>query len=81
MLNSYGQLTDIGSWYLGGDATGVIPGDNVVKPNATAAKPSTPTYVVPALVTEDSDSLGLMNRPSIPYLGILCPLLALYITL
>ncbi|KAF5989794.1 hypothetical protein FBULB1_559 [Fusarium bulbicola] len=45
MLNSNGQLTDIGSWYLGGDATGVIPGDNVVKPNVTAAKPSTPTSV------------------------------------
>jgi len=25
MLDSKGQLTDIGSWYLGGDATGNIP--------------------------------------------------------
>jgi len=25
MLDSDGQLTDIGSWYLGGDATGNIP--------------------------------------------------------
>jgi hypothetical protein len=78
MLNSFGQLTDIGSWYLGGDATGVIPGDNVVKPNVTAAKPSTPTYVVPSLVTEDSDSLGVVNRPCISYLWLLFPLLAVY---
>lgn len=78
MLNSFGQLTDIGSWYLGGDATGVIPGDNVVKPNVTAAKPSTPTYVVPSLVTEDSDSIGLRIRPCISYLVLLVPILALY---
>ncbi|KAF5699701.1 interferon-induced GTP-binding Mx2 [Fusarium mundagurra] len=50
MLNSFGQLTDIGSWYLGGDATGVIPGDNVVKPNVTAAKPSTPTLALLAII-------------------------------
>jgi len=25
MLNRAGQLTDIGSWYLGGDATGIVP--------------------------------------------------------
>lgn len=25
MLDGYGKLTDIGSWYLGGAATGVIP--------------------------------------------------------
>ncbi|KAI1037783.1 hypothetical protein LB503_009430 [Fusarium chuoi] len=79
MLNSNGQLTDIGSWYLGGDATGVVPGDNVVKPNVTASKPSTPTYVVPALVTEDSDSQALMIQPLISYLGLLGPLIASYI--
>ncbi|KAG4261955.1 hypothetical protein FPRO04_13985 [Fusarium proliferatum] len=76
MLNSNGQLTDIGSWYLGGDATGVVPGDNVVKPNVTASKPSTPTYVVPALVTEDSDSQAIIIRPFISYFGLLWPLFA-----
>ena len=25
MLNQDGKLTDIGSWYLGGSATGVVP--------------------------------------------------------
>jgi hypothetical protein len=25
MLDGYGRLTDIGSWYLGGAATGVVP--------------------------------------------------------
>jgi hypothetical protein len=25
MLDGYGKLTDIGSWYMGGAATGVIP--------------------------------------------------------
>lgn len=25
MLNEKGQLTNIGSWYLGGKATGVVP--------------------------------------------------------
>lgn len=81
MLNSNGQLTDIGSWYLGGDATGVVPGDNVVKPNVTASKPSTPTYVVPALVTEDSDSQALIIRPFISYFGLLWPLFAFYVTI
>jgi hypothetical protein len=80
MLNSYGKLTDIGSWYLGSNATGVLPGDNIVKPNRTAVGSSTPTYIVPALVTEDDNSLGLMIRPHIFYVGLLSPLLAMYIT-
>jgi len=32
MLNEKGQLTDIGSWYLGGPATGIIPNDGVAGP-------------------------------------------------
>ncbi|KAF4421782.1 Interferon-induced GTP-binding Mx2 [Fusarium acutatum] len=68
MLNSYGQLTDIGSWYLGGNATGVIPGDNVVKPNVTAAKPSTPTLMMPCSfrfeVNYEGD-LAAVNLPEI----------------
>lgn len=34
MLNDDGELTDVGSWYLGGNATGVQPDGN------TATKPS-----------------------------------------
>jgi hypothetical protein len=29
MLNSKGKLTDIGAWYLGEKATGVVPNDGV----------------------------------------------------
>jgi hypothetical protein len=32
-LNENGKLTDIGSWYLGGPATGVVP-----DPNAKASQ-------------------------------------------
>lgn len=49
MLNSYGELTDIGSWYLGFNATGVKPDNVTVTPNHTAA--ATPTYTVPPLAT------------------------------
>ncbi|KUI61891.1 Alkali-sensitive linkage protein 1 [Cytospora mali] len=48
MLNSFGNLTDIGSWYLGGNATGVKPDNVTVTPTHTVA-PSTATYTVPAL--------------------------------
>lgn len=78
MLNSYGDLTDIGSWYLGGNSTGVIPKDTIVKPNRTATASSTPTYTVPALVTEDTDSLGVMIRRSLScYFGFLCSVLVI----
>ena len=32
MLTSDGKLTDIGSWYLGGGATGNIPNGGATKP-------------------------------------------------
>lgn len=67
MLDSYGKLTDIGSWYLGGNATGVVPNDTIVKPDRIIPSSPTPTYTVPALVTGDSDSLGATTR-SLPLL-------------
>lgn len=41
MLNPYGDLTDIGSWYLGGNATGTeaLPTD---KPGESACTPEKP---------------------------------------
>lgn len=53
MLDSWGNLTDIGSWYLGGNATGVLPSNvtvTPVKPTGTAA----PTYTLPPLATKIS---------------------------
>lgn len=68
-LNSYGKLTDIGSWYLGGNATGVKP-DNVTveptHPGATGAM--TPTYTVPPLVTELS---GATSVSAMSFLSLL----------
>lgn len=34
MLSDGGQLTDIGSWYLGGAATGVLPTDTTSSSSA-----------------------------------------------
>ncbi|KAM7214395.1 Glycosyl hydrolase catalytic core domain containing protein [Rhypophila decipiens] len=41
MLNPYGELTDIGSWYLGGNATGLeaIPTDQPTEAACTPEKP------------------------------------------
>lgn len=41
MLDPYGNLTDIGSWYLGGDATGnaALPTDTPGEISCTADKP------------------------------------------
>ncbi|RKU47256.1 hypothetical protein DL546_008907 [Coniochaeta pulveracea] len=61
MLNSYGNLTDIGGWYLDGNATGVKPDNITVTPTHTIpTASSTATYTVPALATHYSaaDSLS-----------------------
>lgn len=57
MLNSYGNLTDIGSWYLGGNATGIKP-DNVTVTSSqtTTTTTSTSTYTVPPLATKISSA-------------------------
>ncbi|ROV86768.1 hypothetical protein VMCG_10884 [Cytospora schulzeri] len=68
MLNSYGKLTDIGGWYLGGNATGVKPDNVTVKPNNTMAGPATPTYTLPALVTKLS---GAESVPTPRFMGVL----------
>jgi hypothetical protein len=77
MLDSYGQLTDIGSWYLGGNATGNIPRDTAVKPNHTAPLSPTALYTVPALVTEDADSRGLVIRPWLYSIAFVAQILAI----
>ncbi len=51
MLTSNGSLTDIGSWYLGGNATGNIP--TTVKPVFNTSTPA-PTYTMPPLATRIS---------------------------
>lgn len=61
-LNSAGQLTDIGSWYLGGNATSVIP-DAAQKSNASTTK-ATSTYIMPALVTQRSHAVPAARRES-----------------
>lgn len=61
MLNSYGKLTDIGGWYLEGNATGVKPDNITVTPNHTTAGPATPTYTLPALVTKLSSADSITN--------------------
>jgi len=37
MLDSNGRLTDIGSWYLGGKATGNIPSSTSAAPRELAS--------------------------------------------
>lgn len=53
MLDSWGNLTDIGSWYLGGNATGVIPSNVTVTP-VKPTGPTAPTYTLPPLATKIS---------------------------
>lgn len=67
-LNSYGKLTDIGSWYLGFNATGVKPDNVTVTPtHASTNQTAAPTYTVPALATELSGAKSLA-LPSLPVL-------------
>ena len=60
MLNSYGVLTDIGGWYLEGNATGVKPDNITVKPNHTATATPSATYTVPALVSTLSNAQSVL---------------------
>ncbi|KAF3762090.1 hypothetical protein M406DRAFT_323427 [Cryphonectria parasitica EP155] len=69
MLNSYGNLTDIGSWYLGGNATGVKPDNVTVASNTTMTAP-TPTYTVPALVTTMSGAKSIAAPNFLSFVGI-----------
>lgn len=65
MLNSYGKLTDIGSWYLGGNATGVKPDNVTVTPTyATSTSTSTATYTLPPLATDSSSAAYFGSRPN-----------------
>lgn len=68
MLNSYGNLTDIGSWYLGGNATGVQPDNVTVTPTHTATIP-TATYTVPALATQMSGADSVSVPSTLGILG------------
>lgn len=71
MLNSYGELTDIGDWYLGFNASGVKPDNVTVTPNHTAAAP-TPTYTVPPLATNLYRSTAGSLAVHVPsFLGLL----------
>ena len=54
MLDSWGNLTDIGSWYLGGNATGIIPTNTSVTPAVVIPTGSTATYTLPPLATKVS---------------------------
>lgn len=62
MLNSKGNLTDIGAWYLGRSATGVIP-DVGNGTSTSSATPSKSSYVMPALVTTRSHANTLVGTP------------------
>lgn len=65
MLNSYGNVTDIGSWYLGDNATGVEPDNVTVKAtHTTATTGSTATYTMPSLATQLSGAMSV-SSPSI----------------
>ena len=44
-LSNGGKLTDIGSWYLGGGATGVIPTSGSTNSFAVSVHPQTPFLV------------------------------------
>ncbi|CAK7225896.1 hypothetical protein SCUCBS95973_006017 [Sporothrix curviconia] len=54
MLDSWGNLTDIGSWYLGGNATGIIPTNTSVTPAVVVPTGGTATYTLPPLATKVS---------------------------
>jgi hypothetical protein len=60
MLDPYGNLTDIGSWYLGGNATGkaAIPDDGPRSDACTAEKPCTDS------TTGKNDGTDLLNGRS-----------------
>ena len=58
MLTSNGSLTDIGAWYLGEQGMGNIP-DSGVKAKTTTKAAPTPTYTMPALVTQRGGAEGV----------------------
>jgi hypothetical protein len=57
-LDAKGQLTDIGSWYLGGSATGNIPSKNSFAPRALS-HPGTMTTFAVAMGTVLIGMLGM----------------------
>jgi len=73
MLNSYGSLTDIGSWYLGGNATGAKPDNVTVTPtHTTPTATSTATYTVPPLVSTTTRSgVESLSNSAPSVLGVL----------